>query len=117
MFKSGCFLLPPTKILLLQQESQSKEAEGVHKGSQPLISFGELSSAVGSEICQTPFLDMWARQIGVGIGLTKAVLEQRKKQNQKEAMLLTKQQELKKTFVKQKRQLINKAVPKLMVTR
>ena len=30
--------MPPTKILLLPQESQSKEAEGVHKGSQPLIS-------------------------------------------------------------------------------
>src|SRR3989339_579184 len=39
MSKRKNFLLPPTKILLLPQESQSKEAEGVHKGSQPLISY------------------------------------------------------------------------------
>lgn len=64
-----------------------------------------------------PVLGYVGAAVGVGIGLTKAVLEQRKKQNQKEAMLLTKQQELEKTFVKQKRQLINKAVPKLMAAR
>ena len=57
MFKRNFFILPPTKILLLPQESLSKEAEGDYKGSQPLISL--LSSKENIKLILMGIIEYW----------------------------------------------------------